>query len=241
MQKKTKFDSSVNILGGIPDYSIMLDYVCETYGNQPKNQGSFIFRTEKALTRFVAAIEKSVLVFSSDKHKKIFFDAIGDDTYTTPERMLILFWQLVYSNELFREISQNVLMRAVYSGRVQISAEDVLAFLRQLKENFPKEFDWSESTLKVTASKYLTIVKKLGLAEGSKEKALVHPVLTDRLFVYFIRFVQVAHPQDKTLDNPYIIFGFFDKQIAIKRLKKIENTVFWDISQIGEDITIDLK
>lgn len=236
-----KYDSSVNILGGIPDYSAMLDFICATYGNGAAGEGAFSFRTEKSFTRFVAAIEKSILVFSSEKHRTMFFEAESDKSLSVAEKMIVLFWQLTYSNELFRRISSDVFMRAIYSGRISVSAEDVLAFLRQLKENESKEFDWSESTLKVTASKYLTILKKMGLAEGAVEKKIVHPVVTDRLFVYFIRFVQVVCPEDKTLDNPYMTFGFFEKSYAIKRLKKISNAEFWNISQIGDDVTIDLK
>ena len=41
--------------------------------------------------------------------------------------------------------------------------------------------------------------------------------------------------------NPYIQFGFMDKETLINRLKKIENIKYWNISQIGDDVTIDLK
>jgi hypothetical protein len=38
-----------------------------------------------------------------------------------------------------------------------------------------------------------------------------------------------------------MIFGFNEEQSLINRLKKIDNIPNWDISQIGNEITIDLK
>ena len=93
----TKYDSSVNVLGSIPDYSSMIDFICEYCGRASEGQGSFSFRTHKTFSRFLAAI-------------------------------------------------------------------DVLALLHHIKETEPGEFTWSEATLKICASKYLTILKKLNLA-----------------------------------------------------------------------------
>ena len=132
-------------------------------------------------------------------------------------------------------------MKAVYAGRITIMAEEVLSFLRYIKENEPNELQWSEDTLKISASKYLTIMKKLGLAEGTTKKSIIHPVITDNLFRYFIHFIQQVCPADKTLNNPYMIFSFSEEQSIINRLKKIKNIEYWEITQIGNNITIDLK
>ena len=235
-----KYDSGVNIMGSIPDYNVMLDYISDTYGVTNGSTGAFEFRSEKSFKRFVAAIESCILRFENDEHKKMFFDAIGNKEFSIQERLIVLFWQLTYSNKLFSRISAEVFMKAVYSGRVTILAEEITSFLRHIKETEPGELQWSEDTLKISGSKYLTIMKKLGLADGAIKKSIVHPVITNNLFVYFIRFIQ-AVSNDKTLHNPYIIFSFSEEQNLISRLKKIENIQYWDVTQIGKEITIDLK
>ena len=242
MAKKNngKYDSGVNIMGSVPNYNVMLDYISDTYGNTEGSTGAFEFRTEKSLQRFVSAIESCILKFRNDTHKKLFFDAIADKTFSVQERLVILFWQLTYSNLLFSRITSEVFMKAVYSGRVTIMAEEITNFLRFIKETESGELDWSEDTIKISGSKYLTIMKKLGLADGAIKKSIVHPVITNSLFVYFIRFIQ-AVSNDKTLHNPYIIFSFSEEQNLISRLKKIENIQYWDVAQIGNEITIDLK
>ena len=240
-KNKTKYDSGVNILGSIPDYNVMLDYVSDTYGVTDGSAGAFQFRTEKSLKRFISAIEACILRFHNDTHRRMFFDAIADEDCSFSERLIILFWQLTDSNSLFSLVTREVFMKAVYSGRITIAADEVLAFLRYVKETNPGEMQWSDDTLKISASKYLTIMKKLGLAEGTTRKTIQHPVITQRLFVYFVRFVITVCPDSPTLDNPYMTFAFSDRQTIISRLKKIENIPYWDITQIGNDIKIDIK
>lgn len=235
-----KYDSGVNIVGSVPNYNVMLDYISDTYGNTEGSIGAFEFRTEKSLQRFVSAIESCILKFRNDAHKKIFFESIADNTFSVQERLIILFWQLTYSNLLFSRITAEVFMKAVYSGRVTIMAEEITNFLRYLKETEDGELDWCEDTIKISGSKYLTIMKKLGLADGAIKKTIAHPVITNKLFTYFIRFIFTVS-DDKTLHNPYIIFSFSEEHSLINRLKKIENIPFWDVSQIGNEITIDLK
>jgi len=240
-RKEVKYDSGVNILGSVPDYSKMLDFISDTYGLTHESTGTFEFRTEKSVQRFIGAIEACILLFKSDSHKQMFFAALADKEFSDKERLMILFWQLTYSNQLFNRITKEVFMKAVYAGRITITAEEILGFLRYIKEQEPGELQWSEDTLKISASKYLTIMKKLGLANGAIKKEIVRPVITAKLFIYFVHFVQQVCPEDKTLHNPYMIFGFNEEQSLINRLKKIDNIPNWDISQIGNEITIDLK
>ena len=218
----------------------MLDYISDTYGITEGSTGAFEFRTEKSLRRFIAAIESCILKFKNETHKSMFFDALANKDFSTQERLVVLFWQLTYSNRLFSRITAEVFMKAVYSGRITITAEEVTSFLRYIKETEKGELDWSEDTIKISGSKYLTIMKKLGLADGAIKKTIVHPVITNNLFVYFIRFIQTVS-DDKTLHNPYMIFSFSEEPNIVSRLKKIENIQYWDISQIGNEITIDLK
>ena len=240
-KKNSIYDSGINIMGSIPDYNVMLDYISDTYGDTDGSSGAFEFRSEKSFKRFVSAIESCVLKFENDSHRKMFFEAIGNKEISTQERLMILFWQLTYANKLFYRITSEVFMKAVYSGRVTMLAEEITTFLRYIKEAEPGELQWSEDTLKISGSKYLTILKKLGLAEGAVKKTIIHPVITSGLFVYFIRFAQQAVPGDKTLRNPYFVFAFNEEQNIVNRLKKIDNIQYWDVSQIGTEIIIDLK
>ncbi len=236
-----KYDSSVNVLGSIPDYSSMMDFICEYGGRVPEGQGSFSFRTHKTFSRFLAAIKTAILQFASDEHKQLFLDALSSKQLSFQEKLMVLFWQMTYGNLLFRRISEEVFMKAVYQGRTTLSAIDVLALLHHIKETEKGEFDWSEATLKICASKYLTILKKLGLADGTIKKQILYPPMTSSLFVYFIRMAMTVYPDNRTLDNPMMVFSFYDKPTLITKLKRVEFIPFWNITQMGDEVTIDLK
>ena len=162
----TKYDSSVNVLGSITDYSSMIDFICEYCGRASEGQGSFSFRTHKTFSRFLAAIKTAILQFASGAHRELFLEALSSREFSFQEKLMVLYWQIVYANPLFHRISEEVFMKAVYQGRTTLSAIDVLALLHHIKETEPGEFTWSEATLKIYASKYLTILKKFNLADG---------------------------------------------------------------------------
>ena len=232
------YSSDCNVIGSIPDYGVLLDYIIEK--NTASGDGGFVFRTQTTVSRFTKSIDTGVLQFASEAHKKLFMDAIAGEKYTRAEKMIILFWQMVYANRLFGKITWSIFMPAIYSGRVTLDKNEVLSYLRFLQKEEPQSLPWSESTLDRTASKYLSTLKKLGLAEGSLVKTILHPVISDNLFVYFVRWA-LAVDSNKTLNNPYFFYSFYDNNGLINRLKKIDLIPYWNISQIGNDVTIELK
>lgn len=236
----TKYDSSINVLGSIPDYITMMEFICEYLGTKESSESSFSFRTHKTFNRFLAAIKSSILNFANTKQQEIFISTLNSENFTVSEKLLVLYWQMAYGNNLFRKISEDVYMKALYQGRSSLSSLDVLSLLHHLKEIEPEELQWSEQTLKTSASKYLTILKKLGLADGKSSKEFSHPVITNQLFVYFIKWMLYTVPQNRTQNNPFMVFSFIDKKTFVSRLKKVEYLSLWNINQIGEDVTIDL-
>ena len=232
------YSSDCNVIGSIPDYGILLDYITEK--NNATGDGGFVFRTQTTVSRFTKSIDTGVLQFASEVHKKLFMEAIAEDKYTRAEKMIILFWQMIYANKLFGKITENIFMPAVYNGRVTLDTNEVLSYLRYLQKEEPNSLPWSESTLDRTASKYLSTLKKLGLAEGSLVKSILHPVISDNLFVYFVRWT-LSVDSNRTLNNPYFYYSFYDNTGLINRLKKIDLIPYWNISQIGNDVTIELK
>ena len=55
--KKVKYDSGINVLGSIPDYGAMLEFICENIGKKSEPEQVFSFRTHKTFNRFLAAIK----------------------------------------------------------------------------------------------------------------------------------------------------------------------------------------
>lgn len=235
-----KYNSTVNVVGSIPDYPSMIDYINLNYGNASV-EDRFVFRTSKATSRFKKAISDGFICFASDNHRNIFFQALGSQEFSTEEKLIVLFWQFIFCNALFRETTENVFLRILYAGRTSIDTKDVEAYLIHLKKNQPEEITFSDSTLSTVASKYLTTIKKFGMAEGKVKKTIKPPHISSRLFVYLVRLALSVYPDDTSLNNPLFRFSFLDQQSIINRLKTIEYIPYWDITQIGNDLKISLK
>jgi hypothetical protein len=241
MDKEIKYNTDINILGSIPDYNLITESLIAEFKKQDSNLGNFVFRTANTMPRFQAAIKNNFFQFAGIEHKSLFIKAITDETLSSDSKLLVLFWQLLYSNDLFNQITNEVFFRFFYSGRVTIAREDVLIYIKYLKEDSSSLQEWSIKTTEVVASKYLTVLKKFSLVDGKVKKEINHPYLEDALFIYFIRLIMLLHPGKKILQNPYIQTGFMDISMILNRLKKIENLAYWDINQIGNDINLELR
>ena len=80
--KKGKYDSGINVLGSIPDYGAMLEFICEYTGKKSESEQAFSFRTHKTFSRFLAAIKASILQFANDHQKNMFLTAISSDDFS---------------------------------------------------------------------------------------------------------------------------------------------------------------
>lgn len=235
-----KYDSTVNVVGSIPDYSNMIDYINQTYG-MASAEDRFVFRTSKATSRFKKAVSDGFICFGSENHRALFLEALTSQDYSAEEKLIILFWQFIYCNALFRDVTKNVFLKALYSGRTSIAKNDIEAYLKHLKRENPEDMPWSDSTIAITASKYLTILKKFGFADGRLRKEIHAPHMSSSLFVLMIRLSLAAYPDIESLENPMLIYSFLDRETIIKRLKSIDYIPLWNITQIGNNITISLK
>ncbi len=185
-----KYNSTVIVVGSIPDYSNMIDYINQNYG-MTSAEDRFIFRTSKATSRFKKAVTDGFINFSSEAHKSLFLQSLESQEYSPEEKLIILFWQFIYCNTLFRDVTDCVFLRFLYSGRSSIEQSDVEAYLNHLKKTCPEDIAFSDSTLSTIASKYLTVLKKFGLADGRIKKIIRAPHISSRLFVYMVTILNV--------------------------------------------------
>ncbi len=238
-QKKVRFNSDTNILGGVPDYAAMIQYVVASL--DPTKDSDFSFRTENAGKRFMAAINRCLLTFCSKEHQTIIHDALSSEELRMDQKLIVVFWQMTINNELFARITENYYMKAVYAGRLSLRPEEIMSYFYELRRDFPGELTWSEATLKLTASKYLTIMKKLGLAEGTQSKEIKYPNIGDELFLILVRLALCVFPDQPSEENPLFKFSFHDTASLINHMKSIKFTPYWTLEQLGNSIKITLN
>lgn len=244
-----KINSDINIIGGIPDYSLIeaaLELFAKGKGELDLKElvvtnNAFDFRTESARKRFLAAVSGSILVFANDNHKALIetlFSAPGHESL----KRKVVFWQLLFGNDLFFSISTNVYAKAYFSGRTFLAGKEVFAYLKDLQTISPKLKTFSDSTLDKIASKYLTILKKLEMVAGVAKKQILNVRLSEHEILFFVYLIlSIDNSTRDILKNAYREFFFLEKSELVQALKNIKYMPFIDITSTGETLNVVLK
>jgi hypothetical protein len=155
---------------------------------------------------------------------------------------MILFWQLLINNKLFFDITKEVFLKEYYSGKVSFSKEYVIAFIKDLIfNNDDLKGKWGESTINTIASKYLTILKKLDLLEGSKIKKFKNIYLSDESFLIFLQIIKnIESSNINILKSIYINFSFISEENLLFRIKSFAKKGLLNMNFDGKILKIEL-
>ena len=229
-------NSDINIIGGMPDYNLIRVYIAGEARGKTSDEIQHEYtsiKTEKAFKRFQSAIDKSMNSFKTEELKEMIQTMCNtqdiDDTL-----LLLFFWNLSLNNEMFAYLNEVVYFPILFSGRAIITAEEVLACLKELRQNEEDLKNWSDSTLSMIASKYLTILKKLGLIEGGIKKRIVYKNLTDKQFVLFVYWLIQAEESTNLSDSRWMKYGFMEKKYFIERCLQNKYRQFININFNGD-------
>ena len=232
-------NTDINVLGSLPDWYLFLYFYKKQYNNFDEELVTTI-KTNKSIKRFEKAIKSSLLNVASNKNKML-YDSLILSEGITKDTLLFIFWNMSLNNELFRILNTSVYFNAFYSGRVSIRNDEVVACLNDLKSDEPAIQKWSDSTINTTASKYLTLLKKINLLEGKRTKNIVHPFLNDKMFVIFIYWLLVIDEKSNVLKSEWIKYGFMERDLFLERIKRKQFSEFFNIYFSGDNLKIETK
>lgn len=243
------YSTNINVIGSIPDIDMIINIISNyAHGGKSKhikdiffNQNIYDIRTRKSRSRFLRAINGVFLQFKSSDHQTVVYSLFSKPNLSSLKKTA-LFFQLAINDKLFYELSKNVFLELYFAGRLSVDKSEFTSYIYDLRDKNTDIENWSDSTIKIVASKYLTLLKKLDLVKGTLKKEFKHIIPEDKTIVYVIYLVHSLG--DKNFDilkNPYIPFLMLRQQNLIERLKKIALSDFFEISTLGYDLKIDLK
>ncbi len=237
-----KINTDINILGGLPDWNLIFVFLDEKYNTGEKNASHHQYtaiKTHKAVTRFKKAINSSILNFKNPKVESLVKSMLRSGSLTV-DNILMLFWNASYNNNLLDYLNRSVYFPALYSGRISLRKEEVMACLTELKENQVQLKDWSLKTIDITASKYLTLLKKFHLLEGTQKKTLLHPHVTDIMFVMFVYWQQTIEQKSNILSSAWLQYSFLETNLFTERALQKKYSKFFNVSYTGDRLSIEL-
>lgn len=229
-------NSDINIIGGVPDYNLIRIYIAGEAKDKSSDEIQREYttiKTEKAFRRFQRAIDKSMNSFKTVELKYMIQTLCN--TQSLDDTMLLLFfWNMSLNNEMFAYLNERVYFPVLFSGRTVVTAEEVLACLKELKHEEEVLQKWSDSTMNIIASKYLTVMKKMGLVDGGIKKRIVYKNLSDKQFILFIYWLMQAEESTNLSDSIWMKYGFMEKQYFIERCLQNKYRPYININFNGE-------
>lgn len=231
-----KINSDINILGGLPDFKLIGIFLEEENPDETINSFTQI-KTEKSVKRFEKAIKSTFLNFGNRRQELVFRDVLQNEGMSK-DALLMLFWNASFNNELLNYINSNVFFPAYYSGRIILKQDEVAACLNELKSAEKALQKWSKSTVELTASKYLTLLKKFNLLEGSASKSIKHPFLSDKLFILFVYWLLSIETKSNILKSLWLQYSFSETEILVERFLRKRFSTFWEVAYTGDKLQI---
>ncbi len=232
-----RINSNINILGGMPDLNLIKDYLPDSTSKTVSGSSSSI-RTRKSVDRFEKAIRTTFFEHTDNRLVDLLVSTIKSEGISD-DCLLVLFLIASSNNELFDHVNRQVYFPALYSGRTVIKAEEVLACLKELKASEPALNKWSDYTLKLTASKYLTLIKKFGLVEGTSKKTIRHPFLSDKAFVLLIYWMLAVEESSEILRSRWLIYSFNEMDLLVDRIRQNRFSKFLAIKFTGDRLKVE--
>ena len=234
-------NTDLNILGGLPDWNLINVFLKDSIVTLREGGGINSYtgiKTDKSVKRFEKAISGTLTKFSN-AHIETLVRSILIDEDISNDSLLLLFWNSSFNNELLNYLNTALYFPAFYSGRISIKPDEVVACLKDLKEREIELKKWSDSTLRIAASKYLTLLKKFSLMEGSRNKSIIHPYLNDKMFILFVYWLTAIESKSNLLVSEWLKYSFCERAVFIERSMQKKFAKYFQLNYTGDKLKIE--
>ena len=238
------YDTAIKDISGIKDFSCIFK-VIEAYLSGEDNldelintQNAFDIRTEKGRKKVTWAINKAVLEVNSQNHRDLVLSVFKENV-PFQDKKFAFFWQLCVNNRLIREISSNVFVKVYYSGRVSISQDDIIGYIKDRVNG--SDLTWSDDTVYRVATKYLSLMTKLDFVNTGRIKSFKHIRPSSEAQVVFLYFAKLFSPNaSNILTNELLHISFIPYEDIQDRLKKLSLKGLFNMNFNGVALNLEL-
>ncbi len=200
----------------------------------------FNFRTEKSRKRFLSVLS-SAFVNHNNEVNNLTATIIEHLSNDEKSQSLVLFWLFSLNNQLFYELNRDLFLKYYFQGRAQFPKDDIIAYIKDLiSRNNDLKGKWSDITIDTIASKYLTILKKLHLLEGTQKKSFSLVRVSDELLAVFVHLYGMIDVDDTIVSkDDFLAFSFVSKESQLDRFKKIGKKDWIKMNYSGDKLMLE--
>lgn len=241
------YDVTINVIGGLRDPDIIFRAISSYFNSEDSvkelvlQRNELGLRTERSRMRIERALRQGFLRFKCQDHEDL-IQKIFQSNISVQEKELILFWQFSLNNRLFREISTRLFSKVYFSGRANLSKDDIAGYLKDfLNKDNEHSIDWSENTINTLSTKYLNLMTKLDLLNAGRVKSFRHIKPSSESIVLFLYFAKLHEPRESDiLKNEMLPLLFVSTEDLYTKLKKLSNKGLFNMDFNGVNLNIEL-
>lgn len=233
-------NSDINVLGSMADWHLIRVFMMDKvlYETDENIHEYTHVKTQGSVRRFVRAINRTFLQFKNQDVKELYLSLVNGEQLS-PDTLLFLFWISASNNDLIRYLTEQVFFPAFYNGRITIRKDEIEACINELKSSEDELQEWTIETVKTTSRKYLTLLRRFGLMEGTKNKEIRHPHLNDKMFILFTYLIVAINETNNLINTPWLPFSFMEKQVFIDRVLQKRYSKFINVVYTGDRMIIE--
>ena len=238
-----KINTDINILGGISDLNIISNLLNTDKNKLVERANVFSdtkIKTKKSLKRYESAVTNTLIYFSNKEIKEL-FETVFAKNGLSEDSLALLFLNASFNNELLDYLNQNIYFPAYFSGRIAIKKDEVIACINDLKQKEETLKKWSDSTVEVTASKYLSLLHKFNLLEGGRNKSIQHKYIDDRKLIIFLYWLLKIESKPNILASKWLQYCFLDLETLTKRILEKKFMKYINVVYTGDTMKLETQ
>ena len=199
------YNTSINVLGSISDINVIIETIkyfqktqdIEAARKEFVEGNAFGFNISSSRKRFFSLIKKLFLTEADEPDRQFFLQALASDRPNSSYKKSILYLEIFRKNELFKDITEKLIYPKYQDNMRLISSREIADFLRKIEEG-TKIAEWSDSTVKTVASKYIGFMKRLGYFEPENryKSMIAYPYPAKELLTYIVYLLNAAGKND---------------------------------------------
>ncbi len=242
------YNTNLKVIASIPDFNLLYD-VFRYYakGSDKKavmekiiSRDIYGIRTEATRGRFLRGIHSTLINYKNASHRQLIYDCFTKES-TLELKRIAIYLQIAINNQVFFELTNRVFLKLYFAGRLTVDKIEFSSYLYNLKEENSQVRKWDDSTIEEVASKYLTLLKKLGFLKGKQKKEFVHITLSDESIIFALYLFKAINDETSyILENSYIDLLPISKDSLVERIKKIALKDFFLVSFVGNKLSLEL-
>jgi hypothetical protein len=242
-----EFNTAINVIGGLKDCTVIFKAIDSHFSQSDSlkelvnQRNEFNLRTERSRTRIEREVRKAFLQFRNQEHQDLIRE-IFTDRVPLQDKQLVLVWHFSLNNRLFREITSRVFVKTYFSGRANLSKDDIIAYLKEfLSQNESLQLNWSENTINTLSTKYLNLMSKFGFLSEGRIKSFRHVRPSSQVQVLFLYYAKLFSPNtNNILGNELLPLSFIPSNDVQHQLKKLSLKGYFNMNYNGIALNIEL-